>query len=190
VFGDDVLASAILDRLLHHCEVISISGPSYRLKDRLKSSNGGGPWSDMLALLPTMSPYLKRHQHLTPDTSSTEHPSREGRPTAPWSWTCSRVGWSIDTAPTAAARSAWPSSPAPHRPARLSTRPGGAALVPSMGSVGDCYDNAMIEAFWSRMQVELLDRRRWTTRMEPANAIFEYLEIFPTARGDTARWAC
>ena len=25
-------------------------------------------------------------------------------------------------------------------------------LVPSMGSVGDCYDNAMIEAFWSRMQ--------------------------------------
>ena len=28
-------------------------------------------------------------------------------------------------------------------------------LLPSMGSVGDCYDNAMIEAFWSRMQVEL-----------------------------------
>jgi DNA replication protein DnaC len=37
-----VLASAILDRLLHHCDVISISGPSYRLKDRLKPSNGGG----------------------------------------------------------------------------------------------------------------------------------------------------
>ena len=51
-------------------------------------------------------------------------------------------------------------------------------LVPSMGSVGDCYDNAMIEAFWSRMQVELLDRRRWTTRIELANAIFEYLEVF------------
>jgi transposase InsO family protein len=32
--------------------------------------------------------------------------------------------------------------------------------LPSMGSVGDCYDNAMIEAFWSRMQVELLDTRR------------------------------
>jgi DNA replication protein DnaC len=42
VFGDDVLASAILDRLLHHCEVISINGPSYRLKDRLKPSEGGG----------------------------------------------------------------------------------------------------------------------------------------------------
>src|ERR671912_951539 len=51
-------------------------------------------------------------------------------------------------------------------------------LVPSMGSVGDCYDNAMIEAFWSRMQVELLNRHRWRTRVELANAIFDYLEIF------------
>ncbi len=42
VFGDDVLASAILDRLLHHCDVISINGPSYRLKDRLKPQDGGG----------------------------------------------------------------------------------------------------------------------------------------------------
>jgi hypothetical protein len=42
IFGDDVLASAILDRLLHHCEVISINGPSFRLKDRLKPSDGGG----------------------------------------------------------------------------------------------------------------------------------------------------
>lgn len=36
----------------------------------------------------------------------------------------------------------------------------------------------MIEAFWSRMQVELLDRHRWHTRVELANAIFEYLEVF------------
>ena len=47
-----------------------------------------------------------------------------------------------------------------------------------MGSVGSCFDNAMIESFWSRMQVELLDRRIWRTRVELANAIFEYLEIF------------
>lgn len=38
VFGDDVLATAILDRLLHHCEVISINGPSWRLKDRLTTT--------------------------------------------------------------------------------------------------------------------------------------------------------
>jgi DNA replication protein DnaC len=41
VFGDDVLATAILDRLLHHCEVISITGPSYRLKDRRTLLPGG-----------------------------------------------------------------------------------------------------------------------------------------------------
>jgi len=40
VFGDDVLATAILDRLLHHCEVISINGPSYRLKDHVSPKGG------------------------------------------------------------------------------------------------------------------------------------------------------
>lgn len=34
VFTDEVLATAILDRFLHHCDVISINGPSWRLKDR------------------------------------------------------------------------------------------------------------------------------------------------------------
>jgi putative transposase len=47
-----------------------------------------------------------------------------------------------------------------------------------MGSVGDCFDHAVMESFWSRMQVELLDRKRWSTRVELANAIFDYLEIF------------
>ena len=51
-------------------------------------------------------------------------------------------------------------------------------LVPSMGSIGDCFDNAVVESFWGRMQVELLNRRRWKTRVELANAIFECLEIF------------
>jgi DNA replication protein DnaC len=35
IFTDEVLATAILDRLLHHCDVISINGPSWRLKNRL-----------------------------------------------------------------------------------------------------------------------------------------------------------
>jgi len=47
-----------------------------------------------------------------------------------------------------------------------------------MGSKGDCYDNAMIESFRSRMQVELPDRQRWRTRIELASAIFEYLKVF------------
>jgi len=37
---------AILDRLLHHCEVISINGPSYRLKDHVRPK-GVGPGTDL-----------------------------------------------------------------------------------------------------------------------------------------------
>jgi hypothetical protein len=55
-------------------------------------------------------------------------------------------------------------------------------LVPSMGSIGDCYDNAVIESFWGRVQTELLNRQRWRTRIELANALFEYLEIFHNRR--------
>ncbi|MEG9247160.1 DDE-type integrase/transposase/recombinase [Arthrobacter sp. Soc17.1.1.1] len=51
-------------------------------------------------------------------------------------------------------------------------------LMASMGSISDCYDNSMIESFWSRMQVELLDRQKWNTRIELANAMFDYLEIW------------
>ncbi|MEQ4306288.1 IS21-like element helper ATPase IstB [Plantactinospora sp. B6F1] len=40
VFGDEVLATAILDRLLHHCDVVAINGPSYRLKNRLTAIDG------------------------------------------------------------------------------------------------------------------------------------------------------
>ena len=37
VFGDQVLATAILDRILHHSVTVSIRGESYRLKEKLKS---------------------------------------------------------------------------------------------------------------------------------------------------------
>lgn len=40
----------------------------------------------------------------------------------------------------------------------------------------------MMESFWSSMQIELLDRQRWNTRVELANAIFEYIEIFHNRR--------
>lgn len=53
-----------------------------------------------------------------------------------------------------------------------------AGLLPSFGSVGDGLDNAMMESFWSSMQIELLNRKKWKTRVELANAIFEYIEIF------------
>lgn len=53
-----------------------------------------------------------------------------------------------------------------------------AGLLPSLGTVGDAYDNAMMESFWSKMQIELFNRQRWSTRVELANAMFQYLEIF------------
>jgi len=63
-------------------------------------------------------------------------------------------------------------------------------LLPSMGSVGDCFDNAVIESFWSRMQVELLNRKRLVDANELASAIFDYLEIFHIASGVTRRGVC
>ena len=57
-----------------------------------------------------------------------------------------------------------------------------AGLLPSLGTVGDPYDNAVAEAFWARLQVELLNRQRWNTRIELANAIFEYIEGFHNRR--------
>jgi putative transposase len=53
-----------------------------------------------------------------------------------------------------------------------------AGLALSMGRIGDAYDNGMMESFWARMQTELLNRKKWRTRLELANAIFEYLEVF------------
>lgn len=53
----------------------------------------------------------------------------------------------------------------------------------SLGTVGNPYDKAVVKSFWARMHVELLNRHRWSTRIELANAIFEYIEGFTTAVG-------
>jgi len=51
-------------------------------------------------------------------------------------------------------------------------------LVSSMGTVGDCYDNAPMESFWGSMQIELLNRQRWKTKIELAVAMADYIENF------------
>jgi putative transposase len=53
-----------------------------------------------------------------------------------------------------------------------------AELLPSMGTVGDCYDNSMMESFWGTLQLELLDSKEWQNREELANAIFEWIECW------------
>ena len=51
-----------------------------------------------------------------------------------------------------------------------------AGVRPSMGSVGDCFDNAMAESFFSTLEGELLDRYRFKTQAEARMAVFRYVE--------------
>ncbi len=57
-----------------------------------------------------------------------------------------------------------------------------AGLLGSMGTVGDAYDNAVAESFFGTLQLELLDRHRWSSRDELASAMFEWIECFSTTR--------
>lgn len=115
-------------------------------------------------------------------TDITEHPTREGKVYCAVvldAFSRRVVGWSIDSRPTASmvtsalgmaidGRSPTPGETVIHSDQgtqftswAFTQRAIDSGLLPSMGSVGDCFDNAMIESFWSRMQVELLDRKRW-----------------------------
>lgn len=130
-------------------------------------------------------------------TDITEHPTREGKVYCAVvldSFSRRVVGWSIDASQTSAlvtnALSMAISNRQPDATVihsdhgvqftswAFTERARASGLVPSMGSIGDCYDNGMMESFWGRMQTELLNRRKWKTRIELANAIFDYLEIF------------
>ncbi len=55
--------------------------------------------------------------------------------------------------------------------------------MPSFGSVGDAFDDAMMESFWSSMQNELLNRKKWNTRLELTNAM-----IRSRFRRDSGGW--
>ena len=131
-------------------------------------------------------------------TDITEHPTREGKVYCAVvldAFSRKVVGWSIDSLPaTSLVTNALGMAIQARRPvgptvihSDQGTRYGSwtftrraqeAGLLPSMGAVGTCFDNALMESFWSRVQVELLDRQAWSTRLELATALFEYLEIF------------
>ena len=57
-----------------------------------------------------------------------------------------------------------------------------AGVRPSMGSVGDAYDNAMCESFFATLECELLDRCRFKTQVEARNATFAFIEGFYNRR--------
>ncbi len=134
-------------------------------------------------------------------TDITEHPTTEGKVfccVVTDTWSRRVVGWSIDTrqradlATAALGMAIEARSQSGQLPGTIihgdhgvqftawtfTERARRAGLLPSLGSVGDPYDNAVVEAFWGRMQTELLNRRRWSTRVELASAIFEYIEGF------------
>lgn len=144
----------------------------------------------------------RKFHRLHPDelwmTDITEHPTREGKlycAAVMDAFSRRIVGWSIDSRQDSAlVVNALDMAIRNRRP-----EPGGivhadhgvqftswafgdkirsAGLMPSFGSIGDGLDNAMMESFWSSMQIELLNRKRWKTRVELANAIFDYIEIF------------
>ena len=48
----------------------------------------------------------------------------------------------------------------------------------SMGSTGDCYDNALCESFFATLECELIDRATFRTRREAELAIFDFIEGF------------
>jgi putative transposase len=131
-------------------------------------------------------------------TDITEHPTREGKV-----YCCvvldahSRrvVGWSIDSHQASSLVTNALQMAISNRTPRAGTvihsdhgsqftswafseRVRQAGLVPSMGTVGDAFDNAVIESFWARLQTELLNRTKWKTRLELSTALFDYLEIF------------
>ena len=130
-------------------------------------------------------------------TDITEHPTREGKVYCAVvldAFSRRVVGWSIDSSQTANLVVNALGMAIENRQAEgvvihsdhgtqytswaFTRRALDSGLVQSMGSIGDCYDNGQMESFWARMQVELLNRKRWNTRLELANAMFEYLEIF------------
>lgn len=57
-----------------------------------------------------------------------------------------------------------------------------ANVRPSMGSVGDCYDNAMCESFFATLECELIDRMRYTSRAEAKRSVFHFIEAWYNPR--------
>jgi putative transposase len=53
-----------------------------------------------------------------------------------------------------------------------------ARIRSSMGSVGDCYDNAMAESFFATLECELLSRSSFSTHADARAALFDFIEVF------------
>jgi putative transposase len=61
---------------------------------------------------------------------------------------------------------------------RFGEQCGAAGIRSSMGTVGDCFDNAMIASFFATLECELLAKHRFRTHAEARAVVFEWLEVF------------
>jgi len=57
-----------------------------------------------------------------------------------------------------------------------------AGIAQSMGSRGDCFDNAVAESFFATLKKELVNRRPWPQKAELRTEIFDFIEIFYNRR--------
>ena len=57
-----------------------------------------------------------------------------------------------------------------------------ASVRPSMGSVGDAYDNAMCESFFATLETELIERKRFRNQAEARMAMFDFIEAWYNPR--------
>jgi len=57
-----------------------------------------------------------------------------------------------------------------------------AGIAQSMGSKGDCYDNAVAESFFATLKKELIHRRPWPIKAELRTEVFDYIESFYNRR--------
>jgi len=55
-------------------------------------------------------------------------------------------------------------------------------ITVSMSRRGNCWDNAVAESFFATLKIELVHRRRWETRLQLRNAVFEYINVFYNRR--------
>ena len=69
-----------------------------------------------------------------------------------------------------------PLEPGQYTAIAFGQRCGEMGVRPSMGSVGDAYDNAMCESFFATLECELLDRHRFQSQAEARMAVFEFIE--------------
>lgn len=133
----------------------------------------------------------------------TEHPTDEGKlylGTVLDAWSRRAIGWSIadharsELVVDALQMSIWRRQPPEGQTIAHSDhgtqytswafgrRLRSAGLLGSMGSIGDCFDNSVAESFFGTLQLELLDQRRWETRDQLANALFDWIETWYNPR--------